>query len=415
MSLSEVVSAARRQLEASYGLALEGLSEAQIASALFAVSRGAEDPGDPRWIERVVDQLPIDESWLFRDDAIWKWIRDTAGPELLERALATGRAVRVLSLGCAGGQEAFSAAIVFQGLLQAMGIPPSAAGSYVSVLGVDSSPARIEAARTGVVNAWSVQRAGREWLDGKVSEDPRHPGRHRLDPSVRAMCRFEVGNLLALACPGSAALSGFDLVFCRNVLIYFRPADAERIAADLGRALSPDALLVMTPPEAHLLRASGRVEPVGHLGAGRVLEKAPGAGPFPPVERPRPRPRPKPVARIALRPAPTPVPPEAARSSDAVATHLQGAVEHAAAGRSAEALREARAALFHDPRNLFSRLLLGQHLIRFDAARAREVLRDLVAAASRLPPDQEVPSVDGLSVGQLAHAARLLLGEPEGR
>jgi chemotaxis methyl-accepting protein methylase len=411
MILGEVVAVARRQLESSYGLALEGLSEAQIAAAVFAVGGGADDPGDARWLERVVDRLPIDESWFFRDDSLWAWIRDEAAPELLERGLAAGRAVRVLSLGCSSGQEAFSAAIAFQAVLEGMGIPPSAASSYVSVLGIDSSPARIEAARSGIANAWSVQRARPELLRGRVSPDDRLAGRWRVDPTVRAACRFEVGNLLALTAPGGA-LAGFDLVFCRNVLIYFRAAEAVRIAADLGRALDPEALLVLTAPEAHLLAASGRVEPIGHLGAGRVLHAAAGAGPFPAVDRPRPRIRPRPTVRPP-RPAPTPTP--VPRSVDAVSSHLRVAIEHAAAGRSAEALREARAALFHDPRHLFSRLLVGQHLIPYDADRAREVLRDLVAAASRLPPDQEVPSADGLSVGQLAHAARLLLGKPEGR
>jgi chemotaxis methyl-accepting protein methylase len=409
----EIVAAARRELETAYGLALEGLSEDQIASAVAQVSGAApRDPADPRWLERVVDRLPIDESWLFRDEDLWRWLRDEAGPALLERSFAAGRPVRVLSLGCSAGQEPFSAALVFQGLLEAMGIPPSAACHSVQIVGVDSSPARIEAARAGVLNAWSVQRAGPDWLRGRVALEDAQSGRHRVDGSVRAMCRFEVGNLVALAAAGNAALGGWDLVLCRNVLIYFRAAEAERIAAGIGRGLDPGALLALSAAEAHLLQVSGRMDPAGPLGTGRARGAA-GAGPFPGVEAPRPaRPGPSHPSRT---PVPTPVPAPRPSRRDAVAGHLRAALEHAAAGRTADALRAARAALFHDPRLLFSRLLVGRHLIAVDAERGREVLRGLVAAAARLPPEDEVPCSDGLSVAQVAAAARLLLREPEGR
>jgi chemotaxis methyl-accepting protein methylase len=412
----DLVEAARRRLESAYGLALEGLSEQQIATAV-AAGGGAADPSDPRVLERIVDRLPIDESWLFRDDALWSWLVQEAGPELLERALATGRPVRVLSLGCSAGQEPFSVAIALQAVLEGMAIPPSAAASYVQILGIDSSPARIEVARAGVANAWSVQRARPDWLRGKVALDDRQTGRHRVEPSVRAMCRFEVGNLVAMAEQGNAALGGFDLVFCRNVLIYFRAAEAERIAAQIGRALDPDVLLILSAAEAHLLAASGRVESLGHLGAGRTLREVRGAGPFPAPAARRRAGRSGPRAPAAREPAPreaVPGPAPRARRGDPVAVHLHEAIEHAEAGRSVEALREARAALFHDPRHLFSRLLVGRHLIPFDEQRAREVLRELVEAASLLPADAEVPHADGLSVGQVAAAARLLLRGPGG-
>jgi chemotaxis protein methyltransferase CheR len=412
----DLLDAARRQLESAYGLALEGLSEQQIATAVAAGAggEGPRDPSDPRVLARIVDRLPIDESWLFRDDALWSWLVGEAGPALVERALAAGRPVRVLSLGCSAGQEPFSAAIAFQSVLERMAIPPSSAAEYVSLLGVDSSPARIEVARAGVVNAWSVQRARPDWLRGKVRLEDRQTGRHRVDPSVLAMCRFEVGNLVAMAEAGNAALGGYDLVFCRNVLIYFRAAEAERIAAQVGSALDVGATLVLSAAEAHLLAASRRVEPLEHLGAGRAVREVPGAGPFPAPARHRRggrqgRRSPEGGARAAACVGPAGPP-----RREVVAAHLRDAVEHAEAGRSMEALREARAALFHDPRQLFSRLLVGRHLIPFDVERAREVLRELLDAASRLPPDAEVPDADGLSVGQLATAARLLLRGPGG-
>ena len=99
----------------------------------------------------------------------------------------------------------------------------------------------------------------------------------------------------------------------------------------------------------------------------------------------------------------------------AIDHHIHVALEHAHAGRTEDALREARAALFHDPRHLYSRMLLGRHLIEVDQARGREVLRDLLAATAALAPEEAVPSADGLSVGQLAAVVRLLLARPEAK
>ena len=406
----EIVAATRRQLEADYGLALEGLTVDQIASAVGAALQGEapSDVSDPRWLERVVDRLPIDESWLFRDDELWIWLRDVAGPALLDRALALGRPVRILSLGCSSGQEPFSLAILFQGLLERSGIPGAAAAAYVAIVGFDSSPARVELARTGVVNGWSVQRSRPDWLRGRVALEDPQTARHRIDPTVRAMCRFEVGNLIDLAARGNAALGGADLVLCRNVLIYFRPQEAERIAAELERGLDPGALIAFSAAEAHLLLASGTIEPLGHLGAGRAGRTMVSA--TRPVGTSRRAARSLPTQRRStLRHAAV----AARTSSEAAAVHIGTAVEHARAGRGLEALREARAALFHDPRQLFPRLLVAEQLVAVDEARGHRMLRELLEQAARLPPEAPVPLADGLSVAQLAHAARLLLGLPE--
>lgn len=432
-----LLDAVRRALEAEYGLALEGLGEDQIAAAVYgAAAEGMADPLDPGFLLRVVDRLPIDESWLFRDDGLWEWLRDDAGPDMLERAGAAGRPVRVLSLGCSAGQEPFTAAMLFQDLVERSGLPPSGAASFAQVVGVDSSLGRIEAARSGSLPSWSVQRCREDWLRGRVSPEEGQAGRFRVAPSVQAMCRFEVGNLVELVSRGNAALGGYDLVLCRNVLIYFRSAQAEHIAGALGRALDRGAHLVFSAAEAHLLAASP-LERCGHLGAGRAAPLASAAL----VREVRSRraarlgrSSARTTARVTpcARGAPAQVGSDArglphlarARAAEgavaelgglppdrhhAVTAHVEEAIRQAAAGRSGEALREARAALFHDPRHLYSRLLLGQHLIPVDGERGREVLRELLQAAARLPPEDAVPCADGLSVGQLAAAARILL------
>lgn len=409
----------RRALEQRYGLALEGLTEDQIAVA--AAAAAAEGPameaGDPRLLPLVVDRLPIDESWLFRDDDLWAWLQDELGPALLERAALRGRVVRALSLGCSSGQEAFSLAILFQGLLADRGIPESCAAAYVEIAGADASPARIAQARDGAVNGWSAQRCRPDRLRGRVAPAGDGDGRMRVAPSVRAMCRFEVGNLLEVAARGNDALAGYDLVLCRHVLIYFRADRAARVVAALAEALDRQSVLVLSAAEAHLISAAPLLEPLGHLGAAR-------AGPPTSAEGSRlaaaPRPAASPArARLgragAGRPARAAAAAGPARGEPRAAEeHLRRALEHAGAGRGREALQEARAALFLEPRHLFSRLLLGRELLSHDRERGRQVLRDLLRHASLLPPEADVPFAPGLSVAQVARAARLLLDPSEG-
>jgi chemotaxis methyl-accepting protein methylase len=406
-----LLAATRAALEAIYGLALEGLGDEQIESAVYgAASASMADARDPAYLQRVVDRLPIDESWLFRDDTLWEWLRDKAGPSLLDAAAMAGRPVRVLSLGCSSGQEPFTAAMLFQDLLERIGLPPSATSAYVQVVGIDSSPFRVEAARSGLVPSWSVQRCREGWLRGRVAPEPATLARYRISASVLAACRFELGNIVDVAARGNGALGGYDLVLCRNVLIYFRPAEAIRLAGQLARGLDPGAYLAFSAAEAHLIDTEA-LDLGGQLGVGR--------------SRPRNAPRPVRGRRPARKARPSgagpacpvlrevPAPPPQDRDN-AVAAHLERALRHAQDGHAMEALREVRAALLHDPRHLYSRLLLGQQLIPVDERRGREVLQELIDTAGQLPPDEAVPCADGLSVGQLTAAARILLSRREG-
>jgi chemotaxis methyl-accepting protein methylase len=391
---SPAMAAARRRLEEAYGLALEGLEPEQVAAALDAASLAVGDPADPRFLARVVDHLPIDESWLFREDALWEFLRGALAARV-DASVASGRAVRVLSLGCSAGQEPLSAAILLQGLAADAGIPASSP-SHPLVMGVDPSPARIEAARSGIVPAWSVQRCRPEWLRGRVTTDASGAGRWIVDPAVRAMCRFEVGNLVDVAERGNAALGGYDLVLCRHVLIYFRPPEAARIAARLAAGLDPGAMLAFSAAEAHLVQAAG-LEPLPYLGAGRA-----------------PRATARPTARCSARSrrepfAPSPSSGERARPVVVSASPSEGREDRTS---RAAPVRDA-AHLRSDPAHLYSRMLLGRQLIGVDAARGRDVLFDVLERASALPADAAVPCAEGISVGQLTAAVALLLGGRE--
>jgi chemotaxis protein methyltransferase CheR len=406
--------ALRRALRLAFGLALEGLSDEQVLAAAGAALDGSHPALAPAGrLAQVVDRLPIDESWMFRDEPLWAWLRADLLPALLAAALERGRPLRAVSLGCAGGQETHSLAILALRLLLDMGVPSSGAAAHVRLRGVDASPGRVALAASGLASAWSVQRCPPGWLGERVRcEDPA-AGRWRVDAAVRSLCRFEVGNLLDAAAPGSQALRGEDLVLCRHVLIYFRPEEAATAVVGLAAALDPGAVLVLSPAESHFAAGLPGLEPLGMVGAFRARPVAVAEPAVPRRDAPSAR-RPRAPRAEAGRPSRPAAPRRAERPAETASRLARAAVEHAAAGRPADALREARAACFHDPRHLFSRLVLGRELMAVDRYRGRAVLAELLDLAVTLPAEAEVPHAPGLSVGQLTTAARLLMqrGEP---
>ena len=389
---------ARRQLEQRYGLQMRGVTDPEVARAL-AAAETAGGEGSPEFWERCVDELPIDESCLFRDLELWAHLAAVALPPLLDRALAGGRRVHAVSLGCAAGQEPFSLAMLLLDLLRARGMPASAAPRYASIHGVDASAARVALAQRGLLNAWSVERAkGAAWLSGLTHSDPATPGLYRVDPTVTALTTFEVRNLLELP-PG--ALAGADLVLCRHVLIYFHEARALELLEAIAAALDPGALLVVSSVEAHLLEPLGALQPSGVVGVARA--RAPHAPSPPPPEPYRPSP-PPPAALRAATPPPRPPP-----------AQLAAAAAHLKAGRPHEALRVARAVSYAQPENVLARLFIGQALLGIDPAHGRRVLEGLRAELAQLEPGRSVPFEAELTVGQLHQAVGLLLDPRSGR
>jgi chemotaxis protein methyltransferase CheR len=155
----------------------------------------------------------------------------------LARVLAArpgDRALSAWSAGCATGEEAYTVAMV----LSDLGRPPG----LDQVLGTDVSARAIEVARQGVYGEWSLRQLspalrGRHFDAG--------PGAVRIKEPLRRPVRFERHNLLGHPPPGAP----FDVVLCRNVLLYFRPEAARALLVRLHAALRPGGLLLVGPVE----------------------------------------------------------------------------------------------------------------------------------------------------------------------
>jgi chemotaxis protein methyltransferase WspC len=175
----------------------------------------------------LIELVVVPESWMFRDaDAF------AAATAHVQRCLAErpDRVVRLLSIPCAGGEEPYSMAMA----LSDAGVAPSA----FRIEGVDLSAAAIERALAGRYTRNAFRGAD---LGFRHRHFSRHGDDYQISDALRAQVSFSQGNLLAF---DSAAGAGrYDVVFCRNLLIYFDEATTAAAIAVLHALLADDGML----------------------------------------------------------------------------------------------------------------------------------------------------------------------------
>lgn len=228
-------------LEARTGQRVSNARAWRIDAALRPIARGLGmasldeladrlTRGDARLATEVIEALLNNESSFFRDMAMFEMLRDKVLP-----ALATARSgmkrLRIWSAGCSTGQEAYSLAIMLRDNAAAWD------GWRIDILGTDVSTGAVTRARRGSYTPFEIQRGlpVRTMLRHFVQENDEWA----IDPALRQAVRFGAHNLL------DAAPGRFDLILCRNVLMYLQPASRHRVFDRLAVALEPGGVLML--------------------------------------------------------------------------------------------------------------------------------------------------------------------------
>jgi chemotaxis protein methyltransferase CheR len=183
-------------------------------------------------IAALAQELSIPETYFFRNYDQFRAFREVV---LRERSLANAatRQLRILSAGCASGEEAYSIA-----MLTLDALSPS---WQVEILGVDVNPAVVRKAARGTYTAWSLRDTPPEMKRRWFSEQGRE---FVLKPAVRNAVRFEERNI---ASPDQRVWQpdSYDVVFLRNVFMYFTPAHQRTVVARAAAALRPGGYLFL--------------------------------------------------------------------------------------------------------------------------------------------------------------------------
>jgi len=214
----------------------------------------------------LITELTIGETFFLREQGQFDFLKHTVLPEL--RTTAGPRTLRVWSAGCATGEEPYSLAMT----MKEAGWPGTA-----SILGTDIAFARLVAAKRARYTAWSM-RGVSEPVIARYFE--RHGKQFVLRPEIRRSVEFRVLNLASMEYPSLVSgVEQMDVIFCRNVLIYFDLTTVAKIAARLIASLAPGGWLFLgasdppiaefVPCEVVLTGAGLAYRPPGTTGAER--------------------------------------------------------------------------------------------------------------------------------------------------
>lgn len=229
----------------------------QLAEALRSGSHAGLD-------YEVVEAMTTNESFFFRDMKPFDNFRNTVLPELLQSRPAT-QPIRIWSAACSTGQEPYSLCIVLNEIAAQL------AGRKFEILATDLSVEVLRRAKQGLYTQFEVQRGLPVQMLVKYFE--KAGDKWKINAAVRDRVKFREHNLIE----GTAAVGKFDIVFCRNVLIYFDAETKAKVLARLADQMPADGRLFLGGAET-VLGISDRFAPVSGLRGVYRPAQAAGAG-----------------------------------------------------------------------------------------------------------------------------------------
>ncbi len=225
-----------------------------------------DNPGEHKLANEVVEALLNNETYFFRDHAYFATLAHQVLPELV-RERAASRRLSIWSAGCSTGQEVLSLAMMFAEQ------PARWSGWHIDILGTDISSKAIASARAGLYTQFEIQRGiSVAQMLNFFSETS---GGWQASNKIRGLTRFQQHNVLdPVPAPGR-----FDLILCRNVLLYFDIATRQRVFERMSGALAPDGWLMLGAGET-VVGQTERFEPAA-CGSALYRRSDPAAGTVP--------------------------------------------------------------------------------------------------------------------------------------
>lgn len=239
----------RKFLEVQCGIVLgenkQYLVRSRLASLLYKYSYSSADElinvvvrgHDRGLLQSVIDAMTTNETLWFRDNYPF----DLLVNELLPNLAKTNRNIKIWSAACSSGQEPYSIAM---SILEFQRQRPGILRGGVDIVATDLSSEMLSKCELGVYDELSLAR-GLSPQRRQTFFQQHEMGRMQIKPEVRRMVTFKSFNLLS----SYAALGRFDIVFCRNVLIYFSADVKQRILQQIAGQLQPNGVLFLGASE----------------------------------------------------------------------------------------------------------------------------------------------------------------------
>lgn len=423
------------------------------ASDVLACAGGLlSNPWSRREIEVLASRLTIGETYFFREKTALEAFERSIVPELLAKRRSDGRRLRIWSAGCCTGEEPYSVAMLLDRLI------PDPEHWDLTLLATDINPDFLRKAIRGEYSEWSFRGAPR-WIRQRYFHTG-PAGRLRLDERIRKRVQFASLNLADDLYPSAANnTQAMDVIFCRNVLMYFTRQQARQVVDKLYNSLLDGGWLIVSPAEATGTRFA-RFRPV-QFGGITLFQKCARAERIDPVAYPSdtmspvvsPPPQQLPLASESDGPitittvrdqVPEPRGQVAGASLDRTARDLanQGRLDEALTccqtlintdkmnpahyyllatiqqerGEVDDATRSLGRALYLDPAFILAYFALGNlYRSRGNLAEAQKQFDNALDLLSTLPKEQLVPESEGVTAGHLGEIIQSLLSATQGQ
>ena len=405
-----------------------------MADATSCAQRLLGAPLTHREIEILASCLTVGETYFFREKASFDAVEQHVLPALLRRHEGAEPRLRLWSAGCCTGEEPYSIAMLLDRLL------PKSGAWRTTLLATDINPAFLRKAAEGEYGEWSF-RTTPDWIRARYFQ-PQRGGRFKLDKRICKQVTFSYLNLADDSYPSlTNNTNAMDVIFCRNVLMYFSAERARTVIDNFYRALVDGGWLIVSPAETSsaLFSRFTTVEFDGAIlyrkdasaSAPRFVSHVPAAltearlEPFPPAMPAMPAA--SPPADASHDSAPMPAQPDQAQRQardcanrgrlgeaaewcrKAIAAdklnpahhYLMSAIQQEQ-GQPEDAAKSLARALYLDPHFVLAHYALGN--LRQAQERHNEAQRHFGNALASLrtqPPSAILPESDGLTAGRL--------------
>ncbi len=199
-------------------------------------------PLTKRLIEILAGSLTVGETYFFREKIVFEAFEYQILPELIRLRRGTDQHLRIWSAGCSSGEEPYTIAVILKKMLADI------KDCGLTILATDINPLFLEKAAKGVYTKWSFRDVP-EWVIGRYFTNKGENGIEIL-PDIKKMVTFSYLNLMKDDYPSLMNnTNAMDVIFCRNVLIYFAPENIKKIIQNFRRCLLDGGWLIVSQTE----------------------------------------------------------------------------------------------------------------------------------------------------------------------
>ncbi len=195
--------------------------------------------GTQKHLEELASHLTIGETYFFREPRSLEVFEQQIVPELIQKP--SDKEIKIWSAGCATGEEPYSIAIMLSRLMAGLEKWP------VEILATDLNVQSLQKAAEGIYGEWSFRGMPPSIRNSNFQAVEKN--RWALSPAIKQMVSLAQFNLVDDFRPPSRTADGFDVIFCRNVLMYFTPSALRKVIRQLYDTLAGDGWLIVSPTE----------------------------------------------------------------------------------------------------------------------------------------------------------------------